>query len=542
MNKLFVIAIGGTGMRCLESFVHLCAMGMLDDQTVHILTLDTDASNGNKRRTEDLIRLYNNIKKVGSSEEGGATANTFFSAKLNLYRFYTDYGQESYDSLWKKGAAQESLEENKLLADLFLEPDTVQKFPLAHGYRAQTHLGSMLMYHAFCEAARAVKAGDDTPQSTSARELDKFLEELSRAEAQARVFILGSIFGGTGASSIPILPKAIQKFLEIKSDKKTSIKFSEAQFGATLLTEYFRFNVPDEKQKKEGEGKIIADSNFFALNSQAALQFYQGDPAVRQSYKTLYMIGWPVDMLDFSRGQVALGTITGGEKQKNDCHVAELVCAVAALDFLTSESPRGVAEVEYRYKTVEFDGNSLNIYFRDLVRGTREIDFTHRFSGMLSLAFVILRDNEAANSLSGENGVRSLINRFKANNILDYDQITADQVKDLNDYFRRFAYSVDSNSPEWGWVYQLARSVSGQFLLEKDKLTPDLAAISKIDYGKLLPDKRNHWPRGFMSSDMNKVFAKTFEDEHKSVTQRYSNNKEKLIALAFNTVMTLQQK
>jgi outer membrane protein insertion porin family len=33
-DALFVIAIGGTGMRCLESFVHLCAIGMLDGREV----------------------------------------------------------------------------------------------------------------------------------------------------------------------------------------------------------------------------------------------------------------------------------------------------------------------------------------------------------------------------------------------------------------------------------------------------------------------------------------------------------------------------
>ena len=41
-DKLFLIAIGGTGMRCLEAFVHLCAAGMFDDQEIEILTLDTD--------------------------------------------------------------------------------------------------------------------------------------------------------------------------------------------------------------------------------------------------------------------------------------------------------------------------------------------------------------------------------------------------------------------------------------------------------------------------------------------------------------------
>ena len=33
-DKLFVIAIGGTGMRCLESFVHLCAIGMFDNEEI----------------------------------------------------------------------------------------------------------------------------------------------------------------------------------------------------------------------------------------------------------------------------------------------------------------------------------------------------------------------------------------------------------------------------------------------------------------------------------------------------------------------------
>ena len=56
-DKLFLIAIGGTGMRCLESFVHLCAAGIFDNRTIDILTLDTDQSNGNKGRVEELIEL-----------------------------------------------------------------------------------------------------------------------------------------------------------------------------------------------------------------------------------------------------------------------------------------------------------------------------------------------------------------------------------------------------------------------------------------------------------------------------------------------------
>ena len=151
-DSLFIIAIGGTGMRCLEAFVHLCAVGMFDNEEINILTLDTDQSNGNKGRVERLIELYNKVKTDNPESPGGSpNSNTFFSSKLNLYRFYTDYSMANRSTYSKlsatQGVGQETEEDDHDLADLFLEHDTVQSFNLEHGYRAQTHLGSMLMYH-----------------------------------------------------------------------------------------------------------------------------------------------------------------------------------------------------------------------------------------------------------------------------------------------------------------------------------------------------------------------------------------------------------
>ncbi len=71
-DKLFVIAIGGTGMRCLEAFTHLCAVGMFDDQEIEVLTLDTDQNNGNKAKVEQLIGLYSRVK----SSDGKINANS----------------------------------------------------------------------------------------------------------------------------------------------------------------------------------------------------------------------------------------------------------------------------------------------------------------------------------------------------------------------------------------------------------------------------------------------------------------------------------
>ena len=342
-DKLFVIAIGGTGMRCLESFTHLCGIGMFDNQEIEILTLDTDATNGNKARVEGLIENYNRIKTYGTTENdkgGTPNSNTFFSAKLNLHKYWTNYSGEkrnNFKALSQIDQGQDNVKENnKLIADLFLDTNTVQEFDLSHGYRAQTHLGSMLMYHGIVESARNCAQGKaDKPEL----DLDKFCTKLVAAKTNARVFILGSIFGGTGASSIPVIPKALKKFVEVRSNKLSTIDIEKVKFGANLLTEYFTFKKPDNTEKKDIKNSVIADSSFFPLNSQAALQFYQADPTVKKCYKTLYHIGWPL-ISKRADDEAAGKTITGGEAQKNACHVTELLSACAAYDFFTRTNGR----------------------------------------------------------------------------------------------------------------------------------------------------------------------------------------------------------
>ena len=126
MSK-FVIAIGGTGMRCLESFVHLCAIGMFDNEEINILTLDTDQTNGNKGRVEQLIDLYQKVKseKPDMIDGGSPNANTFFSAKINLYRFFTDYNateRKTFQNLSQMNSGTtEQKEDNRELSELLLD-------------------------------------------------------------------------------------------------------------------------------------------------------------------------------------------------------------------------------------------------------------------------------------------------------------------------------------------------------------------------------------------------------------------------------------
>ena len=360
-DKLFLIAIGGTGMRCLESFVHLCAAGLFDNHTIEILTLDTDQNNGNKDRVESLIGLYNKVKTNDASNQGGEQrSNTFFSAKLNLYRFFTDYSTPNRQTLHAlastKNLTDEQRQDNQDLSDLLFERDSVQQFKLDHGYRAQTHLGSMLMYHGIIEAAINAKKGGGAVK-TQEKELAKYLELLNKHAATARVFVFGSVFGGTGASSIPVIPIAISEALKILTGGNNELNLKKVLFASTLLTDYFTFKTPTSQQLTID--KIIADANNFALNSQAALSFYNDDTTVKKTYKRMYHIGWPSSLkINYSDGKAG-NVVTGGHEQRNDCHVAELMCAVAAYDFFNEDRANleKIGEAEYDFRTVAVDDN-----------------------------------------------------------------------------------------------------------------------------------------------------------------------------------------
>jgi hypothetical protein len=544
-DKLFVIAIGGTGMRCLESFVHLCAIGMFDNQEIEVMTLDTDQTNGNKAKTEQLISLYNRIKSSGNSNGGNPNANTFFSAKLNLYRFYTDYsgtGRENYRNLSHLAqGSQEQQHANMLISNLFLEKDTVQEFNLSHGYRAQTHLGSHLMYHGIVEAARSLVEGKNV--KAQEKELEEFLGKLEKAGDQARVFIFGSVFGGTGASSIPVIPKAFQDFIKIRSQGKSNIDFTKTKFGSTLLTEYFSFKKPDAKQMSTKDDSIVADSSFFPLNSQAALQFYQNDPTVQQSYKTLYHIGWPIESKPLDKDKKDEKTITGGANQKNPCHITELLCACAAYDFFTKNTGFDVPKAEYLYKAVEFKDNTFNFNFNDFVGGENKAGetFANRLGAFFSLAHIALSKNNAAFSSDADAGMKAFITRLEKQKIPQYSIISNQECMEINDYLKMFAYTFDAERFTPGWLFQVRSTVSpGAFMFDNKSFTQNPKELKDLDVGSLFNDAKNHWPKGGVLSDRFSKFIDTLLEVKYDNTQNVATTKEQFLAHIYNAITKSQ--
>jgi len=524
MAQVFVIGIGGTGMRCIESFIHLCAMGMFDDTDVHLLALDTDKDNGNFKRLKELKEAYLNTKGVNKSHS--ALKDTFFSANIKYYQFSPDYSTISnFEALYNYGDTKYTNPEKTAIADLILSKNTRQ-FDLKHGYRAQTHLGSMLMYHSIID--------DVTNNRTS--ELSKFVEALiNTAQAgKPRVFILGSVFGGTGASSIPIIPKALMKAASIIAEA-TDIE-RNAFFGSTLLTGYFSFKLPGDAEK--ADQKIIATSDKFALNSQAAMMFYEADDTVKKTYQKFYMLG--TQGLDWKPGKVKTEnqTLTGGTDQENDSHYIELLAAFAAYDFFNlpeSELIRYKDEnkLDYLYRTVEEDGK---ITFTDFIGTEKKEALAKRFGLFIALSFLV-------NVPKYDFMIQAMNGGLDNKQIkMNYNTIDLEEIINLKKYMEFFHFKSNAgNEIKDGWLRQLHRSAGGgdKFLFNSELFkTVGLEDFKFND--KLYTKDSDFAKKAFSVSFISTIFG-TFKSEFLKVAEptTISEPCERLIKHSYDTLCKL---
>ncbi len=548
-DKLFIIAIGGTGMRCLESFVHLCAAGMFDNKTIDILTLDTDQTNGNKGRVESLIDLYNSIKTNDNQNIGGVPrSDTFFSAKLNLYKFFTDYSTESrrtYSLLSDTTSlSQEKRDDNSDLSNLFFDHDSVQQFPLDHGYRAQTHLGSLLMYHGIMEAAIKARHSRDNVRQHE-MQLQAFLQLLNQ-NVNARVFVFGSVFGGTGASSIPVIPIALRDALKASTDGNNDLNLNNVKFGSTLLTDYFTFDMPNDRQREKE--KVIADATNFALNSQAAMTFYNGDLTVRNSYKILYHIGWPSNMkINYSQDQHG-DVITGGQDQKNACHFIELMCAAAAYDFFTRQD-LNQAKAKYVYRSVDSaNANNSEVLYLTGKSFVGDIDgpvFEQKLGSLLSLSHLILSRYKGGQD--GICGTIEFLKDLRERNVETYKDIPDDQARKLDEYLKEYAYKFVNGNLEAGWIHQVNQSIGqGSFIFSSEALSTDPNILQKVDPGAIYSDNRYNWETEFgLGSKADRRLSKFINilTSNNSAAKDHQGQtlKEKFIGNLYNAIVKAQK-
>lgn len=317
--RTFIFAIGGTGARFLRSLTMLLASGCKDtkvaDEIVPII-IDYDATNGDTDRTQALLELYQNINRAVYTRGDQVRESFFCTPVVKLKELFAGDG---FDSKTKFEVAI-THEKGK---DTFADHIQMATLGDGNGTLPTRHLLEIL-YDNSPETSKTTELNLDlgvgfkgcpnigcvvTKSLENSVELQKFFHAVNPASGD-KILIVGSIFGGTGASGIPMLLDMIRERPNLQG----------CSVGVIAVTPYFKV-APDK------DSAINSDS--FTAKTKAALDAYSLGKSVNKQADAVYYVGDSYLPGAFENSE-------GGATQKNNAHVVELVAAMEAMHFMNT--------------------------------------------------------------------------------------------------------------------------------------------------------------------------------------------------------------
>ena len=310
MSKLYVFAIGGTGSRVLKALTMLMATGVKVpvDKIVPII-IDPDAAGGNKTETVNIMDLY---RKFHSNVDYNDSQATFFHTPLEKLNFPSqDYvlplGGQTNKKFNDYMMFSSFSEENKALVNMLFSDDNLNS-DMTEGFIGNPNIGSIVL-NQFAQS----------PQFTT------FANDFNAGDS---IFIISSIFGGTGASGFPLLLKNL-RHIDPSLHIPSAVAIMESKIGAISVLPYFCLT-PGKKTDP--------DSDTFMAKTKSALAYYDNN---LNNIDALYYIGDPAHQ--------TYETVAGGVNQKNKAHFIEFASALAIIDFAKNASSLGGNTVYKEY-------------------------------------------------------------------------------------------------------------------------------------------------------------------------------------------------
>lgn len=311
--KLYVFAIGGSGARVLRSLTMLLAAGVEMPEGTEIIPiiLDPDQGSGNLGESVDLLKRYQEIRGIAKADlvENPSTFSTELSS-LPGESFVIPL-EGVADAKYKEylGVNMGMSEETQALIQSLFSPENLE-LNMEVGFKGNPNIGSVVL--------------GQFVESQVYKDLISHLE--NNAQSDQRIFIISSIFGGTGASGFPTL---------LKSLRTQEGVVQNVRMGALSIQPYFAVN---------NDPDSAIDSSTFYPKTRAAMSYYLKNIVGNNDVDDFYMIG------DTQPNSYA--NEEGGRSQRNDAHFVELASALSIIDF--AHKPRIDASMVREGKMYEF--------------------------------------------------------------------------------------------------------------------------------------------------------------------------------------------
>jgi hypothetical protein len=329
MSKLYVFGIGGTGSRVLKALTMLMATGVkCAEQTIIPIIIDPDEAAADLTRTVEVMRKYRDIRdKLNFAQ---ADTNEFFKVDIqesvpNFRLPLKNIADVTFDNYM--GVSTMSKANRAVVNMLFSEANLSSEMQV--GFKGNPNIGSVVLN-----------------QFDSSIQFNEFANGFQQDD---KIFIISSIFGGTGASGFPLL----LKILRTNNRMPNFNLINNAQIGAITVLPYFGV-------KQDENSKI--DSATFISKTKSALSYYERNISKNNSINYLYYVA-DRDISQYDNHE-------GGMEQQNNAHFIELVSALAILDFAASPftSTANPIHKEYGIQT-----NYEDILFDDLGHVTQKL-------------------------------------------------------------------------------------------------------------------------------------------------------------------------
>jgi len=341
MSKVYVFGIGGTGSRVLRAATMLLASGVECKASAIVpIIIDPDAAAGDVERTVELMKKYGEIRSKLNFDS--KKKNKFFKTEIlqtmaNFRLPLSNTEDVTFDDYM--GVSDMTRENQALVNMLFSQKNLASDMTI--GFKGNPNVGSVVL-NQFDES-------------------DAFLNFTNEFTEQDKIFIISSIFGGTGASGFPLLLKTLRTSEEIANKKYVH----EAHIGAITVLPYF--------QVKQDEKSQI-DSATFVSKAKSALAYYDRAISKNNAIDSLYYIA------DDTR--TTYENCEGGTNQKNNAHFIELISAFALIDFANSQKTKSAVHKEFG---IDIDTNEIifenlgKIAKRDLRKAMTQFNLFAKF-------------------------------------------------------------------------------------------------------------------------------------------------------------------
>ena len=330
MSKLYVFGIGGTGARVIRSLTMLLASGVEPGgniDTIIPVIIDPDKSNGDLTRTITSLKDYKTINQ--SLKFGPSSKSKFFRTKIDdLNTSFRLQVADVEDKDFQTYINYYQLDKNNqaLVSLLFSKKNLEAHMDL--GFKGHPNMGSVVL---------------NNFSTNDGNDLGAILESFQDGD---KIFIISSIFGGTGAAGFPLLLKTLRN--ATKSDLPSAALVESAPIGAITVLPYFGVQHDDESE-------INMDS--FISKAKSALSYYRDNLNV----DTLYYISDKISN-NYENNE-------GDEAQRNNAHLVELISALSIIDFCAT----GTHDGRNRYKEFGIEDDVDPVSLKSLSDSTRAL-------------------------------------------------------------------------------------------------------------------------------------------------------------------------